>query len=186
MNRNAVLARMLAVTTASVATVSGAAEDRTSLQWVRLGTRGGPIPGGVRSEPANLLVVGGMPWIVGCGDGAMDRLAAAGFTRCRAHVAFVSHPHVNHIGGLSVLNGLHGFTGAGSAQLPFGHLARASRRRRQVAQIDQRGTRSLQGRSRRGPGSRQVPGAVGGRARMASTSRRVTMLAMGAVAEPAG
>src|SRR5690349_4608068 len=50
------------------------------LHWITLGTQGGPSIYGVRSEPANLLVVDGKPWIVDCGDGAMERLAAAGFS----------------------------------------------------------------------------------------------------------
>ena len=82
------------------------------LGWITLGTQGGPIPSGERSEPANLLVVEGQPWIVDCGDGAMDRLAAAGFNPVQVNVAFISHLHVDHIGGLSALIGLRWFIGA--------------------------------------------------------------------------
>ncbi len=77
------------------------------LSWITLGTEGGPIPDGERSQPANLLVVDGAPWIVDCGDGAMERLAAAGFTPAQVDIAFISHLHVDHIGGLSALIGLH-------------------------------------------------------------------------------
>lgn len=77
------------------------------LSWITLGTEGGPIPDGERSQPANLLVVDGAPWIVDCGDGAMERLAAAGFSPSQVDIAFVSHLHIDHIGGLSALIGLH-------------------------------------------------------------------------------
>lgn len=96
----------------SGAPLSAAAAPSPQLGWITLGTQGGPIPSGERSEPANLLVVDGKPWIVDCGDGAMDRLAAAGFNPVQVNVAFISHLHVDHIGGLSALIGLRWFTGA--------------------------------------------------------------------------
>ena len=77
------------------------------LSWITLGTEGGPIPDAERSQPANLLVVDGAPWIVDCGDGAMERLAAAGFKPAQVDIAFISHLHIDHIGGLSALIGLH-------------------------------------------------------------------------------
>jgi ribonuclease BN (tRNA processing enzyme) len=95
----------------SGAPVAAAATSTPELSWITLGTQGGPIPSGERSEPANLLVVDGQPWIVDCGDGAMDRLAAAGFKPAQVDIAFISHLHVDHIGGLSALIGLRWFTG---------------------------------------------------------------------------
>ena len=50
------------------------------LTWITLGTQGGPAPSAERAEPANALVVAGKPWIVDCGDGAMERFATAGYT----------------------------------------------------------------------------------------------------------
>ena len=90
------------------------------LGWITLGTQGGPIPNGERSEPANLLVVGGSPWIVDCGDGAMERLAAAGFSPAQVNVAFLSHLHVDHIGGLWALIGTRWFTGARNVLTIYG------------------------------------------------------------------
>ena len=88
------------------------ASPSPQLSWITLGTEGGPIPDGERSQPANLLVVDGAPWIVDCGDGAMERLATAGFKPAQVDIAFISHLHVDHIGGLSALIGLHWVTGA--------------------------------------------------------------------------
>ena len=87
--------------------VLATATPGTQLSWITLGTQGGPIPDGERSQPANLLVVDGAPWIVDCGDGAMERLAAAGFKPAQVDIAFISHLHTDHIGGLSALIGLH-------------------------------------------------------------------------------
>jgi len=42
----------------------------------------------------------------------MDRLGGAGFTPSQINVAFISHLHMDHIGGLLALIGLRSFTGA--------------------------------------------------------------------------
>lgn len=83
------------------------------LGWITLGTQGGPSPSTDRSQPANLLLVNGQPWIVDCGDGAMERLAAAGFQPTQVQTAFISHLHLDHIGGLWGLIALHWAPGAG-------------------------------------------------------------------------
>ena len=79
----------------------------SQLSWVTLGTQGGPTPNRERSQPANLLVVEGYPWMVDCGDGAMERLAGANFLPVQVHTAFISHLHLDHIGGLQGLIALH-------------------------------------------------------------------------------
>ncbi len=79
------------------------------LTWITLGTQGGPIPNAKRSQPANLLLVGGKPWLVDCGDGALERLAAAGYEPSQVNTVFISHLHLDHIGGLQGLIGLRWF-----------------------------------------------------------------------------
>jgi ribonuclease BN (tRNA processing enzyme) len=79
------------------------------LSWTTLGTQGGPHPNAERSQPANLLVVDGKPWLVDCGDGALERLAAAGYDPLQVNTAFISHLHMDHIGGLQGLIGLRWF-----------------------------------------------------------------------------
>jgi ribonuclease BN (tRNA processing enzyme) len=76
------------------------------LTWVTLGTQAGPLPNPERSQAANLLVVKGKPWVVDCGDGAVERLAAAGYTPAQVDAVFLSHLHADHIGGLQGLIGL--------------------------------------------------------------------------------
>lgn len=80
------------------------------LTWVTLGTQAGPLPNAERSQAANLLVVNGKPWIVDCGDGAIERLAAAGFNPAQGDIAFISHLHLDHIGGLQGLIGVRWFS----------------------------------------------------------------------------
>ncbi len=94
--------------------------DNPQLGWITLGTQGGPEPNAERSEPANLLIVNGNPWIVDCGDGAMERLAAAGFNPNQVNIAFISHLHMDHIGGLQALIGLRWFMGARSKLTIYG------------------------------------------------------------------
>ncbi|MBC8153618.1 MAG: MBL fold metallo-hydrolase [Bacteroidetes bacterium] len=93
---------------------TGSASAQTStpgypLSWITLGTQGGPIPNAKRSQPANLLVVAGKPWLVDCGDGALERLAAAGYEPSQVNTAFISHLHLDHIGGLQGLIGIRWF-----------------------------------------------------------------------------
>lgn len=85
------------------------ATHKPPLSWITLGTQAGPLPNSERSQPANLLVVNGKPWIVDCGDGAMERLAGAGFNPTQVDIAFISHLHLDHIGGLQGLIGVRWF-----------------------------------------------------------------------------
>jgi len=82
------------------------------MEWITLGTKGGPVPNAERSQPANALVVSGKPWLVDCGDGAMERLAAAGFRPTDVDTVFLSHLHMDHVGGLQGLIGLRWMMGA--------------------------------------------------------------------------
>lgn len=76
------------------------------LGWITLGTKGGPVPNAERSQPANVLLVDGKPWLVDCGDGAMERLAGAGYKPTDIDNVFISHLHMDHIGGLQGLIGI--------------------------------------------------------------------------------
>lgn len=76
------------------------------MRWTTLGTAAGAAVHAGRSQPANLLGVGDALWLVDCGDGCVERLAAAGAQASRVSAVFVSHLHVDHIGGLQGLIGL--------------------------------------------------------------------------------
>lgn len=80
--------------------------------WTTLGTAGGPPVQPDRSQPANLLRVNGASWLVDCGDGASERLAAVGLSPAQIDTLFISHLHVDHTAGLMGLIGLRWFTRA--------------------------------------------------------------------------
>ena len=109
-------ARVAAVLACALAVGSGLCQSPTvpqhPLDWITLGTQGGPAPNPQRSQPANVLLVGNKAWIVDCGDGAMERFAAAGFAPPQANTVFISHLHVDHIAGLQGIIALHWFRGS--------------------------------------------------------------------------
>lgn len=108
---------------AAAATHSANAADAGSangLSWTTLGTAGGPVLYAERSQPANLLRVDGKPWLVDCGDGALERLAATGFRAAQVDTVFISHLHMDHIGGLQALLGLRWMQSASSVLTIYG------------------------------------------------------------------
>jgi len=88
--------------------------------WTTLGTAGGPVVFAERSQPANLLTVGNDDMLVDCGDGCVERLAAAGVTAAQIDTVFVSHLHQDHVAGLAGLIGLRWMQGAGRPLTIYG------------------------------------------------------------------
>ena len=87
---------------------------RHSLQVVLLGTQGGPVASPERSEPASLLLVDGMPYLIDAGEGTARQLATAGYQPADVHRIFITHHHLDHTAGLEPLIGLS-WIGAGLA-----------------------------------------------------------------------
>ena len=90
------------------------------LVWTTLGTDSGPFIKTDRSQPANMMLVRGKPWIIDCGAGALERLAATGHQAAQVDVVFLSHVHVDHIAGLEGLIGLRWMGGARTAITIYG------------------------------------------------------------------
>jgi ribonuclease BN (tRNA processing enzyme) len=70
---------------------------------VLLGTRGGPRVGGERSNPANVLLIDGVPFVVDCGQGVARQLVRAGVPLNSLRYVFLTHMHSDHnleLGGL--------------------------------------------------------------------------------------
>lgn len=63
---------------------------------VLLGTAAGPIPRKERSQPANLLIVGGRPYLIDAGNGVARQLALAGYHPSDARTIFITHNHMDH------------------------------------------------------------------------------------------
>lgn len=98
---------------ALIATGTCSADEATgtrTMTWTTLGTAGGPVAIPSRSQPANLLTVDGQKWLVDCGDGAVERLSAAGSQPAQVSKVFISHLHMDHIAGLQGLIGLRWMT----------------------------------------------------------------------------
>lgn len=76
------------------AATAGAAADSTRL--ILLGTGAGPIPRKDRSQPANLLVVGGRPYLIDAGNGVSRQLVRAGYVPSDVRTVFITHHHIDH------------------------------------------------------------------------------------------
>lgn len=76
---------------------------------ILLGTKGGPRATKFRSEPANLLVVDGVPYVIDAGAGVSRRLAWAGYQPTQIRAVFITHHHVDHNAGLVSLISLRWF-----------------------------------------------------------------------------
>ncbi|MXO61338.1 MBL fold metallo-hydrolase [Altererythrobacter salegens] len=78
----------------------------TRLQWVTLGTQGGPVASTTRSQPANLLQFGKLNVLVDAGDGTAGQLAKIGLNPADIDAVFISHLHFDHMAGLLGILGL--------------------------------------------------------------------------------
>ena len=90
------------------------------LHWTTLGTTGGPLIVASRSQPSNLLSVNGQHWLIDCGDGCVERLAAAGYQPAGVDTLFLTHLHMDHIGGVLGLIGLRWMTHAAKPLTIYG------------------------------------------------------------------
>jgi ribonuclease BN (tRNA processing enzyme) len=79
---------------AAPAVFAQADEPRTRI--VFLGTKGGPRVGLGPSNPANLVVVNGTPFVIDCGMGVSHQLVAAGIPLETIKYIFISHHHSDH------------------------------------------------------------------------------------------
>lgn len=79
-----------------------AASDHTT-RLILLGTAGGPIPRKLRSQPANLLVVDGRPYLIDAGNGVARQLDWAGFEPADVRHIFITHHHIDHNADLGAL-----------------------------------------------------------------------------------
>ncbi len=107
MSARAITARLsiLAVILAGGLTAAQATEAQTpvALTFVTLGTGGGPRVQVNRSQPANAVIVGESVYLFDVGEGTQRQLKAAGIEPARIRGVFLSHHHVDHVGGLWTL-----------------------------------------------------------------------------------
>lgn len=87
------------------------APDRGT-RLILLGTAGGPNIRTDRSQPANLLIVDGRPYLIDCGEGTVEQLRKAGFHAADISRVFLTHLHLDHVGGLASLMGFRWTAGS--------------------------------------------------------------------------
>lgn len=63
---------------------------------VLLGTKGGPRVANGRSNPANVLIVAGVPYVVDCGYGVTRQLVSLGVPLTALRHIFITHHHADH------------------------------------------------------------------------------------------
>ena len=76
-------------------------DNKTTL--VLLGTQAGPGVGLTRAQTASLVIIGGTPYMVDCGYGAVRGLVQAGYRVGQINDLFVSHLHNDHTADIAAL-----------------------------------------------------------------------------------
>jgi ribonuclease BN (tRNA processing enzyme) len=72
-------------------------QERKKTRLILLGTKGGPRVGEAgRSNPATLLLINDVPYLVDCGYGATKQLLLAGIAVNRVRYIFITHHHSDH------------------------------------------------------------------------------------------
>lgn len=89
------VASNFATPSAMAQAVAPAAKRRA--RWICLGTKGGPRVGLGRSNPANVLIVDNVPYVVDCGPGVSKRLVEAKVALPDIRYVFVTHLHSDHV-----------------------------------------------------------------------------------------
>ena len=76
---------------------SAFSQQNKTTRLVLLGTKGGPRVGEAgRSNPATLLVINDVPYLVDCGYGVTKQLITAGIALNRLRYIFITHHHSDH------------------------------------------------------------------------------------------
>lgn len=79
------------------ALAQAAAPARKRARWIFLGTKGGPRVTTGRSNPANVLIVDDVPYVMDCGPGVSKRLVEAKVALPSIRYVFVTHMHSDHV-----------------------------------------------------------------------------------------
>jgi len=73
-------------------------QDRSGTRIILLGTKGGPTLSTTtgRSNPATLLLINNIPYVIDCGYGVSRQLIKAGVSLDRLRYIFITHLHSDH------------------------------------------------------------------------------------------
>jgi len=92
----AALMTLCSASSAQPAAPSPASPELSSTRLILLGTGAGPIPRKERSQPANVLIVGGRPYLIDAGNGVSRQLAHVGLVPSDIRTVFITHHHIDH------------------------------------------------------------------------------------------
>ena len=76
---------------------TSAGESEPSVEWITLGTSGGPGLVADRAQIANALVVDGAVYLFDVGNGTRRQLVRSGLSITDVQAVFVSHHHIDHV-----------------------------------------------------------------------------------------
>jgi len=79
---------------------NAAAGSATGPVVITLGTGGGPVVQTERAQPATAIQVGKALYLFDLGDGTQRALKAAGLPLAEVRAVFLTHHHIDHVGGL--------------------------------------------------------------------------------------
>jgi ribonuclease BN (tRNA processing enzyme) len=100
MNRTNLVAAMLAMvllgTVAPVVRSADGAPPKPVTRLITLGTQGGPRGSADRSQPSNVLIVNGKPYVIDAGNGVAGQLLRAGVPFTSIRQIFITHNHDDH------------------------------------------------------------------------------------------
>ncbi|MGH9882449.1 MAG: MBL fold metallo-hydrolase [Pyrinomonadaceae bacterium] len=77
-------------------------QQKTRTRVIMLGTKGGPRVGETgpgnpgRSNPATLILINDVPYVVDCGYGVSRQLLTAGVALNKVRYVFITHHHADH------------------------------------------------------------------------------------------
>ena len=75
---------------------SALTQQKKPTRIILLGTKGGPRVAEGRSNPATLLLINDVPYVVDCGYGTSRQLVSAGVALNRLRYVFITHHHSDH------------------------------------------------------------------------------------------
>lgn len=86
-----------------LAALLGAPAAAAPVELVTLGTGGGPVVQTRRAQPANAVRVGDAVYLFDLGEGTQRQMKAAGIELGAVRAVFLTHHHLDHVGGLGPL-----------------------------------------------------------------------------------